>query len=314
MKLTVGVDIGGTKIAAGVVDHAGRVLARRQRPTPARTADVSEAVAVLVEELCGDNPVEAVGLGVGGFIDAERETVLFAKNIGWRGEPIRRTMARRLGLPVAIENDANAAAWAESRFGAGRGESFLVVLTVGTGVGCGIIIGEQIYRGRFGTAAECGHLPLVPGGLKCSCGGDGCWEMYCSGTALEYGARKLAQEGGADGLLRRAGGCSDAITGGLVTTAAAEGDAVALALLREIAWWLGRGMAAIAAVIDPGCFVIAGGLAVAESQLLEVARESFLSHLPARGMRGEARIVAAGLGLDAGLIGAADLARVEASH
>lgn len=314
MKLTVGVDIGGTKIAAGVVDDAGRVLARLQRPTPARTAEVAEAVAVLIEGLCEDYPVAAVGLGVGGFIDAERETVLFAKNIGWRSEPIRRTMESRLGLPVVIENDANAAAWAESRFGAGSGEAFLVVLTVGTGVGCGIIIGGSIYRGSFGTAAECGHLPLVPGGLRCSCGGDGCWEMYCSGTALETEARKLAQQGSADSLLRRAGGRIEAITGGVVTAAAAEGDTVAVGLMRETAWWLGRGMAAIAAVLDPGCFVIAGGLSVAESLLIDAARESFLSHLPARGMRGEARIVAAGLGLDAGLIGAADLARARASR
>lgn len=313
MKLSVGVDIGGTKIAAGVVDELGRVLTRRKHPTPTRTAEVAETVAAIVKALCNEYPVEAVGLGVGGFIDAERETVLFAKNIGWRGEPIRRTMTHRLGLPVVVENDANAAAWAESRFGAGRGEAFLVVLTIGTGIGCGIVIDGQLYRGRFGTAAECGHLPLMPSGLKCSCGGDGCWEMYCSGTALESAARKLAQEGRADYLLRRAGGQSNAITGSIVTAAAAEGDAVAGKLLHEVAWWLGRGMAAISAVLDPGCFVVGGGLAVAESLLLESARDSFLSHLPARGLRGEARVVAAGLGLDAGLIGAADLARLKAS-
>jgi glucokinase len=311
MTLTIGVDIGGTKIAAGVVDGEGRILARCKEPTPGRTEDVAEAVGLAVDRLRQEHPVVAVGLGVGGFIDAERETVLFAKNIGWIGEPLRARMERRVGLPVVVENDANAAAWAEARFGAGRGESFLVGLTVGTGIGGGLVIDGRLHRGRFGTAAECGHLPLVPGGLACACGGDGCWEMYCSGTALAREARRLADEGNplASGMLRRAGGRCGDITGDTVTAAAGDGDAGALELLRQAGWWLGRGMAALAAVLDPGCFVVGGGVAEAGDLLLDAARESFREHLPARGYRGEARIVLAGLGTEAGLIGAADLAR-----
>jgi len=150
MTLAIGVDIGGTKIAAGVVDGQGRILARRKEPTPGRAEDVTGAVGVVVDRLRREYPVAAVGLG--GFIDAERETVLFAKNIGWVGEPLRARMERRIGLPVAVENDANAAAWAEARFGAGRGESFLVGLTVGTGIGGGLDVESRLPKRQRRTA------------------------------------------------------------------------------------------------------------------------------------------------------------------
>lgn len=311
MANAVGVDIGGTKVSAGVVDEQGRILCQQWELTPDHPEATLESVHALIERLRRDFPVTAVGLGVGGFIDERRSTVLFAKNIGWVNEPLRERMEALCGLPVVIENDANAATWAEARFGAGRGEGDLVGLTVGTGIGGGLVLDGRLHRGRFGTAAECGHLLLVPGGLPCACGGDGCWEMYCSGTALVRAARDQAGAGLADAaaLVTAAGGRPDQISGGLITAAARAGDPFAVELLRQQGWWLGRGMASLAAMLDPGRFIVGGGVAEAGALLLEPARRSFRDHLPARGHRPEATIVAAALGNAAGLIGAADLAR-----
>ena len=151
MGLAIGVDIGGTKVAAGVVDADGRILARLRRDTPAqdpgRTEDV---IAECVRELAADHDVEAVGLGAAGFVDAARSTVLFAPNLAWRNEPLRAAVEQRTGLPVVVENDANAAAWGETRFGAGHGQPFTVTLTVGTGLGGGVVLGGQLCGARSG--------------------------------------------------------------------------------------------------------------------------------------------------------------------
>lgn len=311
MSLAIGMDVGGSKIGAVVTDHTGAVLDRWQEPSPARTEAFLPAIGAIVRRLRERHEVTAIGLGVGGFIDRERATVLFAKNIGWVGEPIKAWLEAELRLPVAIENDANAAAWGEARFGAGTGESSLVCLTLGTGLGGGIIVDGRLLRGQRGVAAECGHLLVMPGGIPCGCGGDGCWEMYCSGTALVREAKALAAAGSplTEALLARAEGRPEAISGGMITAMAEAGDPGAIELLRRIGWWLGRGMASLAALLDPGCFVIGGSVAAAGELLLEPARRSFLDHLPARGHREAASIVAAALGNDAGAIGAADLAR-----
>jgi glucokinase len=252
-----------------------------------------------VERLRRDRDVTAVGVGAGGFIDERGATIVFAKNIGWVNEPLQEEMEAATGLPVILENDANAAAWAEWRFGAGRGENCLICLTIGTGIGGGIVIDGRVHRGRFGMGAELGHLLVVPDGIPCGCGAYGCWEMYCSGPALIEEARRQAVLPGD-------------ITGDAITAAARAGDPDAVELLRRIGWWLGRGMASLAAILDPGSFVIGGGVAEAGDLILAPARESFRHHLPAAKHRGEgriARIVPAALGADAGLIGAADLAR-----
>lgn len=182
MALTIGVDVGGTKVAAGIVDEQGRVLATAMRDTPSddprRTEDV---IVEVVGELAASHDVEAVGVGAAGFVDAERSTVLFAPNLAWRDEPLRAGIEGRCELPVVIENDANAAAWAEARFGAGRGEDHVVVLTVGTGIGGGIVLGGRLLRGRFGVAGEIGHINIVPDGRRCGCGLEGCWEQCASG-------------------------------------------------------------------------------------------------------------------------------------
>ncbi len=312
--LTVGVDIGGTKVAAGVVDAAGKVLDRRRAETPDRskTPDVIEGLIVdLVLDLADHWDVHAVGIGAAGFIDAARSSVLFAPHLSWRREPLRDAVGQRLRVPVVVENDANAAGWAEWRFGAAQGEDHLVCVTLGTGIGGALVIDGAVQRGKYGIAGEFGHMQVVPGGHWCPCGNRGCWEQYASGNALVRDARALvtAESPVAHGLLERVDGDPERITGPLVTEAAKDGDPAAVELFEEAGRWLGVGLANLAAAFDPGLFVIGGGVSAAGDLLLGPARDAFHRQLAGRGFRPEASIVHAQLGNDAGLIGAADLAR-----
>lgn len=312
MGLTIGVDVGGTKVAAGVVDEQGRILQRARRPTPSSSPDdVERTIADLVEELRAGHEVEAVGLGAAGFVDVERSTVLFAPNLAWRAEPLREEVARAVGLPVVVENDANAAAWAEYRFGAGQDEPVLVCVTVGTGIGGGVVLGGELFRGRYGIGAEFGHMQVVPHGRRCGCGQRGCWEQYCSGRALLHEAREIADvqpELGAR-LLELGDGRPEGIEAPEVTQAAREGDPAALQCFAEVGGWLGQGLADLAALLDPGVFVVGGGVADAGDLLLDPARAAFAARLTGTGHRPLAQIRPARMGNDAGLVGAADLAR-----
>jgi glucokinase len=311
--LTVGVDIGGTKVAAGVVDTGGTILAINRRDTPSDDPQKTEdLIADLVHELQEAYRVEAVGVGAAGFVDADRSTVRFAPNLAWRNEPLGWALERRLQLPVVVENDANAAAWAEARFGVGHGEPHVVVITVGTGIGGGVIIDHRLLRGSFGIAAEMGHLTVVPDGRLCGCGNRGCWEQYASGRALVSEARTLAASSPAlaEQMLALVSGDAAAIDGPTVTAAARQGDAAALRAFESVGNWLGRGMAEMAAVLDPGLFVVAGGVSAAGEILLEPAQRAFTDRLVAREFRPAAQVRVARLGGDeAGIIGAADLVR-----
>ncbi|MGB8960393.1 MAG: ROK family glucokinase [Pseudonocardiaceae bacterium] len=313
MPLTVGVDIGGTKVAAGVVDERGTIIATAHRDTPAEDVSrIEDAIAAAVGELTCKYDVAAVGIGAAGFIDAQRSTVMFAPNLAWRDEPLQASLQRRLTLPVVVENDANAAAWAEVRFGAGRGADHVVTVTVGTGIGGGIVVNGRLLRGQFGAAAEFGHLTVVPDGRRCGCGLQGCWEQYVSGRALVRQARELVRgRPDRDGeLWRLAGGWPENITGEMVTQAARAGDAAALQCFDVIGLWLGRGLAGLAAILDPGLFVIGGGVSAAGEMLRAPALAAFAESLTGRGHRPLAELRIAELGPDAGLVGAADLARI----
>ena len=313
MTLAIGIDIGGTKVAAGVVDEDGAVLARARRRTPSRDpAHLVDVVGEIARQLLADHDVACLGVGAAGWVDADRRTVLFAPNLAWRDTPLRDEIAEKVDLPVVVENDANAAAWGEYRFGAGAGARDVIVVTIGTGIGGGIILNGQLYRGAFGIAGEPGHMRVVPGGRLCGCGNHGCWEQYCSGTALVRAAQEIATQRPQDGLrLRQIAGEIDAIDGPAVMSAAQEGDPAAVDCFQEIGRWLGQGLADLAAILDPGRFVVGGGVADAGELLLSPARETFASVLSGRGHRPEAEIVGAKLGSEAGLIGAADLARHE---
>ena len=196
MGLTVGIDVGGTKIAGGVVDEQGHILATARRESPATDTDAIEhAIEELVAELRSDHEVVAVGVGAAGFVDSKRSTVLFAPNLAWRDEPLRADLEKRIDLPVVIENDANAAAWGEFTFGAGEDVQDTLLVTVGTGVGGGIVLNGSLHRGAFGVAAEIGHMRVVPDGRICGCGNRGCWEQYASGTALVRDTKEQARAG-----------------------------------------------------------------------------------------------------------------------
>lgn len=312
MGLTVGVDVGGTKIAAGVVDEEGRILATVRRESPATDSEAIEStIADLVRDLRQDHAVEAVGVGAAGFVDVRRATVLFAPNIAWRDEPLKSELERLTALPVVVENDANAAGWGEFMFGAGKDVDDLLLVTVGTGVGGGIVLDGKLHRGAFGVAAEIGHFRVVPQGRPCGCGNLGCWEQYASGTALVRDAQERVRNGGSEAaeLLRRAGGDLDGVTGPIVTEAAREGDALAIDLIADLGRWLGEGIASLTAVLDPALVVIGGGVSEAGDLLLGPIRKHFRANLTAREHRPELSIRPAELGNKAGLIGAADLAR-----
>jgi glucokinase len=317
-RLAVGVDIGGTKVLAGLVDEDGSVIARARRPTPSRDPRaVERTIAEVVDELRRlGRPIAAVGIGAAGFVDADRARVLFAPHLAWRNEPLRDGVTAAVGLPVVVENDANAAAWAEWRFGAGQGQARLVCVTLGTGIGGGIVLDGVVQRGEWGMAGEFGHMVVVPDGRRCECGNRGCLEQYASGNVLGREAREMAASGSpvTMSLVERVGGDQSALVGPLITQAAREGDAAAVELFEDVGRWLGIGLANLAAALDPGLFVIGGGVSDAGELLLAPARDSFRKTLTGRGFRPVAPIVRAALGPEAGLVGAADLARRESTR
>lgn len=311
MKATIGLDIGGTKILGGVIDRDGAILAKGRRDTPALdTGAIIAEVASLVGELSSGHDVEAVGVACAGFIDKSGSTVYFSPNLAWRNEPLQQRLETVLDLPVTIENDANAAAWGEFRFGAAVDARNMVMVTVGTGIGGGVVLENVLLRGAFGVAAELGHMRVVPGGVRCGCGNRGCWEMYASGTALVREARELVVSGTphAAHLGDLCGGDATALTGLDVTTAAGQGDPAAVELLADLGAWLGEGLASVAAILDPELVVLGGGVSEAGALLIDPALAAFRRQLTGRGHRPEARFALAGLGDDAGMIGVADLA------
>jgi glucokinase len=318
VSLTIGVDIGGTKVLGAIVTHEGDVLRQARRPTPARDpAGTVQMIVEVISELAEAENVDAIGVGAAGWIDASRTTILFAPNLAWHDEPLRDTLASRFQLPVVVENDANVATWAEFRFGAGRDRSdsmvsdSMVLYTVGTGIGSGVVLGGELLRGAHGIAAELGHVRVVPDGQLCGCGRRGCLEQYASGQALVRYAQANAKDAPekAELLLGLAGGSPEAITGPMVTAAGKDGDPAACAAFEQIGYWLGNSMADVVQVVDPQRIVIGGGVIEAGDLLLRPAESSYRDALQVRGRLPVADVQAAELGVLAGVIGAADLAR-----
>ncbi|GAA1733401.1 ROK family protein [Aeromicrobium alkaliterrae] len=294
--LRIGVDVGGTKIAAGIVDAAGSIRRAARRSTP-DAAEIPAAIAALVEEVAGGETVGGVGIGAAGFISSDRLTVLTAPNIDWNDAKLGQDVIQLLQVPVVVENDANAAAWGEYRFGAGRGTHHMLAVTVGTGVGGGLVVGGQLVRGAHGIAAEVGHVRFERNGLLCGCGQHGCLEQYASGTALVRRARG-----------RLAGPDGGPVSGPEITRLVVAGDPAACDLLAEFGRDLGEGIATLVAVLDPEVVVIGGGVAEAGDALLDPVREGLASAITGGTNRPGPRVVAAELGNEAGLVGAADLA------
>ena len=314
MAYTIGVDVGGTKVLGGVVDESGTVVKTARRDTPREGGSaLTQAIADVAKELMAEFTIDSVGVSAAGFVSSDRKTMLATPNIaGWNGVDLDYQLTSLIGLPVVIENDANAAAWGEARFGAGRGKRHMLMLTVGTGIGGGIVVNGELYRGAFGTAAEIGHIRVVPEGHLCGCGARGCFEQYGSGNALMRHAREAmaASPDIARNLLSRGDGTLEGLTGRAITDAARDGDAVALAAFNTTAQWLGAGIASLAVVLDPECVVIGGGVIDAGEILLKPTREALERSMPFAGKHPYPEIIGAQLGNEAGLVGVADLARL----
>ena len=288
----IGVDLGGTKILAGVVDRAGSVVRRHERPAPQDSQDrvLAELEAAVAELL--DDSVAAVGVGAPSPIDQEDGVVVRSVNLPLENAPLRDRMHERFGIPVGLENDANAAAIGEWQVGAGRGENDLVMLTLGTGVGGGVISGGKPFRGRNGVGVELGHVVIVHDGRPCqgACTGRGHLEAYVSGSAASAAAREsFGPSADAHRLVRLAN----------------EGDATAKELLEEVARYLGSGIGSFVNVFAPQLVVLGGGFGVAAFDYLRRPAEEVVRREALEPMRSAVRLAKAELGTAAGLIGAA---------
>lgn len=304
---TVGVDVGGTKCLA-VVLEGDQVGAERRVPTPRGPDALLAAVAALVTEVSAGAAVTAVGVGAPGLVDVDG-VLRFAPNLpGITGLSLKGELEGRLGVPVQADNDATCAAWGERQMGAARGMDEVVLVTLGTGIGGGIVTGGRILRGANGFAGEIGHMVVDPEGPVCLCGRQGCWERLASGSGLGRLGREAALAGRAARVRELAGGDPDDVRGEHVTAAAADGDAEAVAVMERLGWWVALGLSNLANAFDPGAFVLGGGLAEAGDVLFAPVRAAFAEVLGGGGHRPQVDILPAALGERAGAIGAASLA------
>jgi glucokinase len=305
----LGIDIGGTKIAVGVVTPDGRILRKTASPTPEHQDHLVQHVLAVVEDLRRDCPdVVAVGVGAAGMIDWPTGHIRWAPNNSYSDLPLQQLLTEGSGLPAVVENDANAAAWAEAVVGAGAGLSNIIALTIGTGIGAGIILNGELQRGETGIAGEAGHAIIDPvGGELCGCGATGCLEAMASGTALGRAGRAAAAAH-PDGLLAQIAGTAASVTGETVYQAALAGDPIARQLFDRLGFWLGAGIGSLVNIFDPQLVILGGGLVTTGDLLLTPTHANFERFVFARPHRQLPALALAQLGPEAGLIGAALLA------
>lgn len=315
MRIAIGVDAGGTKVQGLLVD-ADRpddpILDRRVVETPALDAEAATRtiVAVARDLMAERDDVQALGIGAAGMVGLDG-VMRFAPNVAWREFPLQERVERGVGVPAYVDNDANVAAWGELRFGAGRGSNDLLLVTVGTGIGGGIVSRGKLLRGAHGFAAEIGHIIVEPNGPRCGCGNLGCWEQVASGRAIDRLGREAAALHPTGRLVELAGGDPSRVGGRSVTAAAREGDPVALHVLSEVGRRLGEGLAGLVNVLDPDLVVVGGGAVASGDLLLDPARAAYAAAVEGFDHRPVVPIVAAQLANDAGAVGAADLALEE---
>ena len=309
---TIGVDVGGTKIAAAVVDSDGSIVARNQVPTESddETAIVGAIVKVAREMKAAAPAAAAIGVGAAALVDHEAGVILWAPNLSYKDLHLRALLQDRVGLPVAVDNDANVAALAEALHGAGRGIAYQATVTVGTGIGAGFVLEGRLYRGAHGLGGEPGHMILIPDGPLCACGNHGCWEAVASGRAIGRLARERIEGGAGADLLAAVGGDLEAITGEQVGEAAVAGSPFAQDVVASIGRLLGIGLANLVNLLDLETLVIGGGAAAGTGELLlEPARNAMAAHIVGAARRKQVPVVPASLGNDAGVVGAAAMAR-----
>lgn len=317
--LAVGVDVGGTKVLALAVADSGEIIDRERVLTPHATADyaggaTAQAVLEVVTALATRNNVElsdlVVGVGLPGMMSRDG-VLVFAPNLpSASGADFAALLCSKdNSLRVVCENDADCAVVAEHRLGAARGVNDVVMVTLGTGIGGGIISGGELVRGRSGFAGEIGHMVVDARGPRCPCGGRGCWERYASGAGVARLTREAAAAGRLSNLVAQRGGDIDAVRAEDVTAAAASGLEEALDVIDEVGWWLALGIANLAAILDCGTFVVGGGLVEASTLLLGAARRHLSSLVEGSDARGEIHLVASHFGEQSGAVGAALIAR-----
>jgi glucokinase len=308
LTLSFGLDIGGTKILGVVLDQEDprRVLAERRVPTPAGADELLAALVESVTALTGSvGRPASVGVGIPGLVD-HQGVLHFGPHLpGIIDFPIADRLAEAVGVAVVADNDANCAALAEQRVGAAFGVDDALVVTFGTGIGAGVVVGGRLLEGAAGFAGEVGHMVVEAAGPPCPCGRRGCWERFASGTGLSRLARDAALAGQMELVVEMAGGDPEEVRGEHVTDAARQGDPGALDVLAEFAEWVARGLANLANVLDPGVIVLGGGVVGAADLLLDRVRETFSERLMASERRPVIPIVPAALGARAGAIGAA---------
>jgi glucokinase len=308
--VAIGLDIGGTKVAGGIVSADGQLLESTRLPTPSSqdaqaTVDVIDKV---VETLLAMQPgVRAIGVGCAGLVDWPKGRVRYAANNAYRDLPLRKHLEQATGLPTVVDNDANTAVWAEACFGAAVGAENVVLLTMGTGIGCGLVLAGNVFRGATGLGGEAGHLVIDPHEERCSCGSRGCFEALASGSALaRYGRTAARSDPG--GRLATLAGDPELVTGELVFQVAREGDPTALGLFEQLGFWLGVGVASMVTLFDPAVVVIGGGLVETGELLLAPARASLQRFVYGAAHRPLPPMIPARLGPRAGMIGAGALA------
>ena len=316
MKLYIGIDLGGTNIGAGIVDENGKILLQDEVPTGASRPfqEVIKDMAGLVEAIIEQggytvSDIESIGIGSPGSMDREQGKVVFANNLGWRHVPVREELQKYIDLPVYLENDANVAGLAESVAGACQGVDNSVTITLGTGVGSGIIIDGKPYSGSHGVGAELGHIIVHAGGRQCNCGNRGCLEEYASASALIREGRKVAKENPDSLIAKSADGDLDKVNAKVVIDAAKAGDTKALEVFDNYIYYLTMGIITTINMLDPSIIAIGGGVSKAGDFLLDAIRKSVDEHIFYKD-KPYAKIYLSELGNDAGIIGAAMLGRL----
>lgn len=306
----IGIDLGGINTAAALVSGEGEILRKRSVPTPRTPEAVADVIAEHVRVLSADagELAPCIGIGAPGALDPERGVISYWSNLQFREVPLADMVRSRTGIPAVLENDANCAALGEFVSGAGKGSRSLVVITLGTGIGGGAVLNGRLATGLNGGGMEVGHMVIQHRGRPCSCGRKGCFETYCSATALVREARR-AMERDAGSALWSLAGSPEKLNGKLVFQAAAEGDPAAKGVLDEFLDYLGSGVTSLINVFQPEVFCIGGGLAGAGEQIMAPVRQIVEREVYARDEDVRTRVLRAALGNDAGLIGAALLIR-----
>ena len=308
--LTIGIDIGGTKISAGVVDSSGNLIDSSKCSTPAEGGkELISSVVNLIKELNKKHEIRGIGISIAALISSDYGTIVGAPNIANLSKlNFVNEIKEEFKLPIIVENDANAAIWAEFKFGNAKGLNPVMFFIIGTGVGGGLVIDGKLFKGANGVGAEFGHMCVVPNGLLCGCGSKGCIEQYASGGALIRYANEalLANADKSEELL---GFGEGKLTGSTLTKAAKAGNELALAAFSKQADWLGLACASYSLIIDPQAIIIGGGVVDAGELFLTPVRAAMRKYMPFAESHVPPKIIAAKFGNDAGLIGAADLVR-----